>query len=79
MLSFKQYLREQANSPKPNRPRAYDPSIPEASQLKGKQQDGMMPKWDLIRMIAEDPAEIVQVDFQKEGVWFAFVENEPKP
>jgi hypothetical protein len=76
MLSFKQYLREQAISQKPNRPHSSSRSIPEASQLKGKQQDGMMPKWDLIRMISEDPAEIVQVDLQKEGVWFAFVEIE---
>lgn len=76
MLSFKQYLREQAISQKPNRPRSSIRSIPEANQLKEKQQDGMMPKWDLIRMIAEDPAEIVQVDLQKEAVWFAFVEIE---
>ena len=78
MLSFKQYLK--SNHYRDHQAKAQQRTLPVVNSINETKNNevGMIPKWDLIRMIAEDPAEIVQVDLRKEGVWFAFVVIEPK-
>lgn len=78
MLSFKHYLqsdryRDQVKRsvPQPSLPRT--PTINEAKPTQGNE---LMAKWDFIRMLAEDPSEVLQVEFGDKAVTFAFVEIE---
>jgi hypothetical protein len=77
MLSFKQYLHQPAKdrrSPKsktrPQQASLREAKSPERSELR------LMNRWELIRLIAEGPIEMVEVAIEAEGIFFQFVEIE---
>ena len=74
MLSFKQYL--QSDRYRDHQAKTQQRTLPRTKPIKeSKRESGeIMPKWELIRMIAEDPSEVVQVGFGEGAVVFAFVD-----
>jgi hypothetical protein len=76
MLSFKQYLQhpKHRRSPKSKtgsqQGSLKEAKSPERSELR------LMNRWELIRLIAEGPIEMVEVAIESEGIFFQFVEIE---
>ncbi len=78
MLSFKQYLKHNpkglqsagAITPARKSRSIEEASKPERSELR------LMNRWELIRLIAEGPIEMVEVAIESEGIFFQFVEIE---
>jgi hypothetical protein len=80
MLSFKQYLAQYPDGHKPKTTRQSLQKIlknrlSEAAK-RGPDQGSAMSKWDLIRLIADDPSETVLVGLKKDRVIFSFVDVE---
>ena len=80
MLSFKQYIAKYPNGHKAKSTRSSLQKIlknrlSEAS-TQNADQGSTMSKWDLIRLIADDPGETVLVALKKDCVIFSFVDVE---
>ena len=80
MLSFKQYLAQYPNGHKAKTNRQSIQKILKKrfseSTQQGPDKGSTMSKWDLIRLIADDPDETVLVELKKDRVIFSFVDVE---
>ncbi|MCF7968506.1 MAG: hypothetical protein K9K68_05005 [Methylococcaceae bacterium] len=80
MLSFKQYLAQYPNGHKAKTKRQPLQKILKKrlseSTEQGPYQGSTMSKWDMIRLIADDPSETVLVELKKDSVVFSFVDVE---
>ena len=80
MLSFKQYLAHYPNGHKSKSNRQSLQKMLKTrlseSNEQGPDQGSTMSKWDLIRLIADDPDETVLVELKKDRVVFSFVDVE---
>jgi hypothetical protein len=80
MLSFKQYLAQYPNGHKAKTKRQPLQKILKKrlseSNEQSPDQGSTMSKWDLIRLIADDPSETVLVELEKDRVVFRFVNVE---
>jgi len=80
MLSFKQYLQKypnghKAKSSSKSLQKILKNRLSEATE-QSSDQGSTMSKWDLIRLIADDPSETVLVGLKKDRVIFSFVDVE---
>lgn len=80
MLSFKQYLAQYPHGHKAKTKKSsvqhFDKKRLSEADNESEDQRSTISKWDLIRLIADDPGETVMVEFQKDRVIFSFVEVE---
>jgi hypothetical protein len=79
MLSFKQYLQQPTTdrrSPKSKSRTGSQQSPLEEAKSAERSELRLMNRWELIRLIAEGPIEMVEVAIESEGIFFQFVEFE---
>jgi hypothetical protein len=80
MLSFKQYLAQYPHGHKAKTNQSFlqhfDSRRLSETESRSGDQGSTISKWDLIRLIAEDPKETVMVELKKDSVVFSFVDVE---